>query len=318
MIDSLGEKALAWCRQVNPWGNVVGVARSLIALSTTLTLLLNAVPNLFRPGSGIPGVPVIVGFGKYSLFALLAPHLELARWIAIALLIPVLIGWRPRFTGLIHWWVTFSLAACSINIDGGDQIGSLLTLLLIPVTLTDGRKWHWTTDEGQPAGATRLLALSSLLMIRLQVAAIYFHSSVAKMKVEEWVDGTATYYWFTNPAVGAAPVVRRLIDPFLLNGVTVALLTWGAMAFELLLFMALIMPKRYWQPLLLAGIAFHFMIAVIHGLVSFSTIMSAALILYLRPHERPFPLAQLAKKWQNRFSMSADTSHVATALPAGE
>jgi antimicrobial peptide system SdpB family protein len=218
--------------------------------------------------------------------------------------------------------VAFSLQASSINIDGGDQIASLLTLLLIPVTLTDPRKWHWTAVERErPATAMtyvgQFVALSSLLMIRLQVAAIYFHSSVAKMKVEEWSDGTALYYWFTHPSVGAAPAVRRLIDPLLLNGVSVALLTWGAMAFELLLFMALIMPKRYWQPLMVAGILFHVGIAIIHGLVSFSTIMAAALILYLRPHERPFPLAQTAKRWRSLLSFRADATPAVDAIPAG-
>jgi hypothetical protein len=52
--------------------------------------------------------------------------------------------------------------------------------------------------------------------------------------------------------------------------------------------MALTMPKRYWKPLLVAGIALHAGIALIQGLVSFSIVMTAALILYLRPVECAF------------------------------
>jgi hypothetical protein len=64
------------------------------------------------------------------------------------------------------------------------------------------------------------------------------------------------------------------------------------------------MPKRFWQPLLIAGIAFHFLIALFHGLMSFSLIMSAALILYLRPHQRPFALEKLRARVGELFSAS--------------
>ncbi len=279
MITALGEKAEALCERTKPWSNVYGVARSLLALSTLSTLLLNDLSTLFRPASGVPDVPVVVSVGRFSIFALLAPNLDAARWISIATLALVVIGWRPRFTGPLHWWIAFSFQASAINLDGGDQIASLLALLLIPVTLTDRRKWHWkSASTASPrsfgAYAAQLISISSLLCIRLQVAAIYFHSSVAKMRVEEWADGTALYYWFGHPSIGAPPWLRPLLDPLLLNGVTVSLMTWAAVAFEFLLFMALIMPRRYWMPLMIAGIAFHVAIAVIHGLVSFSLIMS--------------------------------------------
>jgi antimicrobial peptide system SdpB family protein len=298
MITKIGRMAAVYCEQVNPHGNVYGLARSLVAVSTLATLLFNDTSVLFRPAAGIPDVPIIIGFGKFSIFALLAPKLDAARWISIAILLVVVTGWRPRLTGLLHWWITFSVQASSITIDGGDQIASILLLLLIPVTLTDSRQWHWTAPASLQPGkvsqyAASLVAISSLLMVRIQVAAIYFHSSVAKMGVAEWADGTALYYWFRHPTFGVPPWLRSWVDPLLLNGVTVALLTWGAVAFELLLFMALIMPKRFWQPLLIAGIAFHFLIALFHGLMSFSLIMSAALILYLRPHQRPFALEKL-------------------------
>jgi hypothetical protein len=79
-----------------------------------------------------------------------------------------------------------------------------------------------------------------------------------------------------------------LVLPLLSRGLTVTLITWGAMVLELLLFMALLMPKRVWGVLLIAAIAFHAAIAAIHGLISFSLVMTGALILYLRPTEKEF------------------------------
>ena len=51
-------------------------------------------------------------------------------------------------------------------------------------------------------------------------------------------------------------------------------------------------PSARRSPLLLAGLALHAGILVMHGLVSFSIAMMAALILYLRPSEMPFALSQ--------------------------
>ena len=212
-------------------------------------------------------------------------------------------GWRPRFTAPLHWWLTFSLATSAVMVDGGDQVSSVLTLLLLPVALTDGRKWHWQADGSRTGYGHEwksLVALFALLAIRVQVAGIYFHAAVGKMRVEEWTDGTVLYYWFTDPQFGATGAVRQAIEPLLRHGPTLALMTWGAMLLELSLFMALVMPKKAWRYLLPLGIAFHASIAIIHGLVSFFFAMAAALVLYLRPVEQPFVLPNLVA-WKQRI-----------------
>src|SRR4051812_20655025 len=54
MLTSLGSRALSWTEGVYPWSNVYGVGRTLLALSTLLTLLLNRSATLFRPLAGAP------------------------------------------------------------------------------------------------------------------------------------------------------------------------------------------------------------------------------------------------------------------------
>lgn len=184
-----------------------------------------------------------------------------------------------------------SLQASALTLDGGDHATAVLTLLLVPVTLTDIR-WHWerTTKKlpHERKELARLLALSALIVARVQVAGIYFDASMAKLGVEEWKDGTALYYWLTEPNFGASSWLMPALIPLLTNGVTVALLTWGTILFEVVLFMALVMSKRGWGVLLAFGVAFHVAIAVVQGLISFSIAMIAALLLYLRPVEKEF------------------------------
>ncbi len=57
------------------------------------------------------------------------------------------------------------------------------------------------------------------------------------------------------------------------------------------------MRKRVWPWMLAFGIALHGSIAVLHGLVSFSLIMIGALILYLRPVNRPFHIGMYVRRF---------------------
>lgn len=296
-LISLGRKARHWAETQTPWTNVYGVARSLLAIGTAATLLFNNSTILFRPASGITQTIICENFARAGVFCLLPSHLEVARWVAVLILLVVASGWRPRITGLLHWWVAYSLQTSALTLDGGDQVTAVLTLLLLPVTLTDSRRWHWTTP---PADApltlkstlSRLCALFALVVIRIQVSGIYLHAAFSKMSINEWIDGTVLYYWFTDPLVGLPGWLSPILLPIATSPL-VAILTWSALLVELLLFMGLVMPKKAWPALLVAGIAFHGGIAITMGLISFGLAMTSALILYLRPWEREFGLQRL-------------------------
>jgi antimicrobial peptide system SdpB family protein len=214
-------------------------------------------------------------------------------------LLVVAIGWRPRITGLFHWYIAASLFASALMADGGDQITVVLAFLLVPVTMTDPRRWHWeapvraTPVAGSGLLSTRaasaqILALSCFMMIRLQMAGVYLQAATSKMRVPEWRDGTAVYYYFTHPSFGLADPVKSWAMPLLANGIVVTGLTWGAVLLEIFLFAGLIAERRYRRVLLRLGIAFHAMIALVHGLLSFTLAMWAGLMLFLHPVDEEF------------------------------
>jgi antimicrobial peptide system SdpB family protein len=290
-VVKLGHSTWLWANRNCPWTNVYGFARTLLALATASTLIFNETHTLFRPAAGIPQFPVCKDVGVIGIFCLGSGHLEFVRWIVVGILFVVASGWRPRYTAIFHWWISFSLNASAITLDGGDQITAVLTLLILPLALTDSRKWHWQSVSCKESISTseclrRVTALTTHLAIRVQVAIVYFHAAVAKLAVEDWVNGTVLYYWLTDPRVGLANWSQGIVPLFKTQFVTV--ITWSAIGLELFLFMALVMPKAAWKYLLRAGIAFHVAIAVMMGLISFSTAMIAALILYLRPFEEEF------------------------------
>lgn len=297
-LERLGARGQAWARTIDPWTNVYGLGRTLIAVATAATLAFNKTTTLFVPSAGGIKAPLCDGLRGNGMFCLVPEHdLGIVRWLAVAALLLVASGWRPRVTGVLHWWVAFSLQANALTLDGGDNAAAVLSLLLIPVTLTDPRTWHW---QKAPAatGTTlddtmRLVALVTLTAVRVQVAGIYFHAAIGKFAVEEWSNGTALYYFTQSPVFGATGLVSAVMRPIVTSAACVTALTWSVLVLEYFLSAALIMPKRYRGVLLVLGISLHAGIIAIHGLWSFSTVMFAALIMYLRPVERPFELARV-------------------------
>ncbi|MGB0035104.1 MAG: sporulation-delaying protein SdpB family protein [Candidatus Acidiferrales bacterium] len=288
MLTAIGKWALGSAQRAQVWTNVYGVARSLLALSTAGSLFFNRATTLFIPATGPLHLPPCQGAGKLSLFCLVnSNHLDFIRILAGLALLVVATGWRPRYTGLIHSWISLSVALSSVTLDGGDQLTSDLVLLLLPVALTDNRKWHWehgSISETDSKGVFRtLVAASALIAIRFQMAGVYFHAAVAKFRIEEWRDGTAMYYWLTNPTIGAHGWVAHAVSLATRNDVLIPLMTWGAIAIEVVLFMSLVMPKWAWRFVFGIGVAFHALIAVLFGLTSFSIAMLGGLVLYLRP-----------------------------------
>ena len=288
-----------------PWTNVYGLARSVLALGTLLTLVLHDPDTLFRPLGVLIGDNVRSGMLLgWSFFGLAGgSYLELARWAAVLILTLVIVGWRPRWTAVPHWWITWSLAGSSVLIDGGEQVATVLTFLMLPLALTDSRRWHWEpySELGGEVSigwhARQIVGISSVWAIRLQVAAIYFEASAAKVAVQEWKNGTALYYWFNDPAFGMPDWLAPVVNPVLTHAFTVSMTTWSVIILEATLFLALAMDRRWRRLLLPVGLLFHLAIVFVHGLAIFFLSMAAALILYLWPVDEPFPV--LTRWWRS-------------------
>jgi antimicrobial peptide system SdpB family protein len=264
------------------WSANVGVARSVLALATMLTLLFTDTTTLLLSNPTLADRSTCTDINTINLFCL-APSslLSWAHGAAVLGLALVASGWRPRFTGVLHWWIAWSYHQTGTFVDGGDQVIMILTLLLVPVTLTDPRIWHWQRAAPAERPLARLVALGWLAVIRLQVAVIYFHAAVAKFAVPEWLDGTAVYYWFSSTTLGMPDWLRPVLEPVLRQGVPVLAITWGTMLLEILLAMGLLAAPRHRRGLLIAGVVFHAGIAVVFSLSSFMLAMDAALLLFL-------------------------------------
>lgn len=269
-----------------PYTNVIGIGRSLLALGTLLTLLLNDVSVFVPIADGEVLNPLLsppIPINSYNFYLLLGiSNIWIMKFVAIGILLLVISGFYPQITCWFHWWVSASFLLFSSAVDGGDQITSNLTLLLIPLCLTDPRKNHWLKVEVKER-VWSLFGIFSVWIIRIQVAAIYFHAAVGKVPVEEWINGTALYYWFYHSSFGMPAWLEYIMYPFLSNFFFISLATFSVMIFELVLLLGLTMNPRRRLFLLPVALSFHFAIILFHGIFSFFFAIAAGLVLYLYP-----------------------------------
>lgn len=304
------------------WTNTYGVARTVLAIGSLITLCFNDIEMLARPLGELMDRGVDMAVMEVSVFRLFENNFPLAKGICIVILLIVASGWRPRITGILHWWVSFSIATSMAIIDGGDQVTQALTLLLLPICLADGRKWHWSYVDGKNSSPLQkhfaIVALTAFFLIRLQVAFIYFHAAIGKMAVEEWMNGTALYYWVNVPLFELPAFLSAIIMPLLQISWVVTLGTWGVMVYELLLFLGLVINKKWRFSLMVSGIIFHFLIIILFGLTSFFFAMTGALILFLGPLETGFQFSFAAlrsRRIKDLFSFRSSAAPVAAPVP---
>ena len=120
-------------------------------------------------------------------------------------------------------------------------------------------------------------------LLESEVPVIYLQAFIAKLFVPEWVDGTAVWYWLLDPNFGPTGLRREVALWVGSSALGITLLTWGTLVVEASLAYGLLATSRARRVLLAVGVAFHGLIALTMGLVSFSVIMWGALLIYLWP-----------------------------------
>lgn len=280
-----------------PYTDVLGLSRSVIALGTLLTLLTNTSSVLMQKmdtGEYLnPLINPIADINKFNFFLLFGiEQFDLMRYLAILLLMLVISGYFIKVTSIFHWWISISFFLSSSVIDGGDQIASILSFLLIPLCLTDERKNHWNYIKpySKPKNIIGIVAVN---LIRLQVAIIYFHAAIGKFDIPEWRNGTAIYYWFNHSFFGMPEYLTNPMNYILSNKWIVSILTYSVLISEVVLFLCLTASKKMRKYIFPFAVLFHFLIIIYHGIFSFFFSIVGGLIIYLLPINSSLNL----KKW---------------------
>ncbi|MCA0970896.1 sporulation-delaying protein SdpB [Halobacillus litoralis] len=283
------------------FNNSYAIARTILAISTFITIGFNSMAVLAPLESQASSEYLVPSF--FVLGEAIGMNPEIVRYLIILLMVPIMLGYYPRVSGVLHWYICYSIHTYAIVLDGGDQIVTTLTFLLIPLTLLDHRTNHWKPFK-QKSFYRNLSFLAFTYVIKIQVMLIYLHAAIGRIKNDEWGEGTALYYFLTDPMLGIANYQEFFMVPILESGLVV-ILTWSVTLFELLLASALFWKDRFKKYILVAGIVFHLGILLTIGIVTFSITMWAALLLYLYPVQEDIPLIRRKLKYEKQQKMAS-------------
>lgn len=266
----------------DPRDRPLAFGRSLLALATLSILVFTPTRALFVPTPDNPAGVRCGGARGLMLWCVggQAPWLPAARLVvAVAVLTVVVIGYRPRWTCVPHWYVTASLGTTMTIPNGGDSVARIVAMLLVLMCLGDRRRWHWRAGPEPYPAAWGGASYAAHLVVRLQVALIYLSAVVTKLRVQSWRQGTYLAEVFDHPYYGPSALLRSLLGPGLGSRPVVAALTWGTLVLELTIAASVVGGPRIRRCGLALGIALHGMIIVVMGLFSFGLVMIALLTL---------------------------------------
>ncbi len=274
----------------DPRGSAFAAARSLIAASQLGVLVANP-PDLLMPA--VPGNASGVhcdGISAASLWCLGSTDgawPQVVRVLAILVLVATAIGYRPRWTCVPHWYLSFSISSALFFANGGDHVAQIVTMLMIPACLGDDRVWQWRAARDPMPASWHGAAFAAQIALRTQAAFIYLYTATAKTVVPEWQDGTAMKAIAHHPSYGFPDPLLRLADsgpvPWL------ALMTWSAMSAEFTVGLLLLAGPRGRHWALVLGTVLHTSILLCMGLASFELIMIGLLLTAVAGSARRMP-----------------------------
>ncbi|WPW33232.1 hypothetical protein P6B95_41730 [Streptomyces atratus] len=260
----------------------LGAGRSIIALAQASILAFTPASHLFVPVGGaeieVDCSTPVQGVSLYCLAG--STDRQFLNLLALALLLIVASGVLPRYTTVLHFWASLSIGQSISLPDGGDAVAQVVTFFLILACANDKRTWHWqrSNSEEEKESIWQGLAWAGWWGVRLQVAYIYLNSALAKLPVDQWAEGSATYYVARMENFGAAGLFADLFR--WATGITlIALLsTWGTIFLEGLI--AFLLLRRGSRQAAAATISacLHVLIILQIGIVSFGFIMVGAVI----------------------------------------
>ncbi|GHD66008.1 hypothetical protein GCM10010317_066660 [Streptomyces mirabilis] len=270
-----------------------GVGRSLICFAELTVVLITPSKALLTPVLTVSDGARCEGVRAASAYCLVGgtSHAEYARWILVAVLLVAAVGYRPRWTAIPQLWAIYSIAVSITVPDGGESVSMIMSLLMLPIVLTDNRRWQWSPPVKPLRPSGHAVAYAAFWAVRLQLAYIYLDTAISKFGVADWANGTAEYYFLRDNMFGVAkpwggPLLALSKYPLIVVG-----MTWGALVVELLIAVCILGSDRWRKVGLVLDVLLHGSIVLLMGLWSFALVMIGCSVVASMPLSRTSPTA---------------------------
>lgn len=256
----------------------------MMALAQLSVLVFTPSQYLFVPvgGQTLTDKCASEAIFKVSAYCISPENQTTVTYMMIAALLVVAAGILPRYTSILHFWVSLSIGLAISLPDGGETIMQVVSFFMMLACVADGRLWHWQDSLNGRRNSPRSLlgfAWAGTWFVRIQVAYIYIHSGLAKLAIDQWQDGTAVYYVARMEYFGAAGIFDDLFRSLTAVPAIALLSTWGTIVLEVALGLLILMNRKGAGVIAIAICAFiHVWIAAMIGILSFAAIMVGAVV----------------------------------------
>jgi len=230
----------------------------------------------------------LMGTGRWSVFAGLAGNetaFNMVFLVAILAAAAFSAGWHVRVAAALTWVASLSFVNPLVSgTNSGDEIVTILTFLFLLAAVAG----H--LDTGRVT-----IPFWSVRLFQIQIAMVYFFSGWLKTAAPDWYRGEAMHFVFQQP------IWSRVSWDALDSPLLVGLMTYGTLAFELVLFPSLVWIRPL-RPLVLGfGVLFHVTIAVTMKVFVFGELMPITYIAFLPSDSRAI---RAARDWGVRLRVT--------------
>ena len=184
--------------------------------------------------------------------------LHAAFWLWVAVTILFLVGWQTRSMNFLCWLLTRCFIERNpVILTSGDDVVqiALLLLLLSPCGAALSVDAWWKRRQGLQSGLV-LVPPWSLRLIQIQLCLILCTTGIAKLKGEDWLqgtwwDGTSLHYYLNDTTMWRWSYAQLPIPIWITMPMSYFTVWWEA------LFPLLVLFRRTRPIALLIGVSFH-------------------------------------------------------------
>lgn len=275
----------------------IPIGRAIIALGQLIFLVFTSEQARFAEvGSQVVG-PRCQGWSQGSVYCLIGTEKAVLADALVGLgLILVISGLYPRWTGLLHLYLTYAISTTLPLSDNGKSAVLVFVAVLALVSFSDERRLAYTTDLttdyiGKPIGR---ISQTAILFGRIYLCLLYAAAAISQLGGGLWADDAASQQSATHTFLGEW--LQALGTPWsFAQDWPLALALWVPVALEVLIAVNILGTANMRRAAFTFVVILHAGTALSTGSVSFGLIMIGCCLAVVTPPNRYEEISLLSK-----------------------
>ena len=273
-------------KSANIQSRFISIGRAIVAVAQLIFILSTLQEKRFAEVGPQPFSPHCQGLSQAGLYCVVGgEHVILADVVIVFGLILVISGFYPRWTGIVHLYITYALSTAVTLPGGGESVVLIVVGLLAVAGLSDNRRNCYLTHPGADHAPAPLQSIgqAAIILGRVQLCFLYAIAAFSKLGIAGWVHGI--HYAANNALFGDWFQVLERSGIFG-HGWFFTVATWMPIALELLIAINVIGTANMRRASFTLAVILHGGIILTTGFVGFSLMMIGCCLSVITPPNR--------------------------------